>query len=175
MTLPNNFNNLVYAIETHLVSGSGLYPNIIPTGSYSLNWYYENRDASGLSQDSLAKDQLRVKINSFSDANAWLQPNTKMLYDVEIAVDIATHLDSKILKNRRSDIETGLANKSLGIQRTLTDPFTMLTGSSGNETGLVSGRLQFIRYQNPKFDYVNSVATATCLFSGKVALSRSNV
>lgn len=174
MTLPINFYPLINAIELTILSGSGVNSTYtIPTGSYSMDWWYENRAQEGLAQDTLTRPQIRVKINSFKDSNAWLKPNTKTMYDVNIGVEVAYHLDSKILRNKRTEIETKVANDSVIVQNALAYPQNLLTSSLG-PTGLVSGRLTFDGYINPKFDYSNSVATAQINFTGKVALSNSN-
>lgn len=172
--LPNSFTPLINAVENHLISGSGVYPYTVSSSYYSLNWFYENRSQEGLSQDTLTKPQLKVKINSFQDANAWFKPNTKTMYDVEIGIDMAYHLDSKVLKNKRSQLETLVPNDAILIQRCLCNPSTMLTSSLG-PTGLCSGRLKFDRYTNVKYDYQNSVATAQVIFTGKVVLTNSYV
>lgn len=171
--LSNNFTPLITAIEETIVSGSGTSPYVITTGSYSLEGYYEDRTSQGLAQDVLYKPQLRIKIESFDDAKAWLQPNTKTMYDVDLSVNIAYHLDSKVWKTQRTYLETQLVNEAMKIQKALSYPQNLVSTSAGSLTGLASGRLKFEGYRNPKYDYTNGVATATVLFSCKCALSNS--
>lgn len=170
--MPNNFTPMILAIEDAFVSGSGTSPWVLTANSMSLGWFYENRTQEGLAQDTLVKPQIKIKINSFEDANAWLQPNMHTMYNVEIGIDMAYHLDSKLLRAKRREIETRVANDAIKIQRTMNYQQNLLSGSGGY-TGLVSGMLKFDRYTNPKFDYTNSVATATCIFTGKIVLSAS--
>jgi hypothetical protein len=172
-TLPNTFNPLITRIEEMFLSGSGTSPYTISTVSYSLDNYYEDKTQEGLAQATLYRPEIKVKILSFDNANAWLQPNTKTMYDIDIGIDIAVHLDSRLLKTQRSTIETQVSNEALKIQKALTYPQNLVSTSAGDLTGLSSGRLQFEGFRNPKFDYKNSVATATVLFSGKIALSNS--
>lgn len=170
MTNPTTFKPLIDTIEYALLSGSSaIYP--ISSSYYGSSYFYEARTQEGLSQDTLVKPQIRAAIRSFEDAKAWLQPNTQTMYDVEIGVELAYHLDSKVLKSKRTEIETKVASDAVAIQKTLTYPGNLLTSSlDGSNTGLVSGRLQFVRYTNPKADYINSVYTALVLFNGKVCL-----
>lgn len=169
-TLPTSFSPMINAIETALLSGSLIYP--IPTTvstTGSLDTYYENRAQEGLSQDTLTRPKLRVKITDFKDSNAWFKPNQKVMFDTNVAIELAWHLDSKILRSKRSEIETNLPNAAVRIQNSLCYPNNLISSSMG-WTGLASGRLNFERYTNVKYDYTNSVATAQILFSGKVAM-----
>lgn len=169
-TLPTSFSPLINSIETALLSGSLIYPitsSVSTTGS--LNNFYENRSQEGLAQDTLVRPQLRIKINNFKDANAWFKPNKKVMFDTNIGIDLAWHLDSKLLRTKRSEIETMVPNAAVKIQNSLCYPNNLLSSSLG-WTGLASGRLNFEGYTNVKYDYVNSVATAQILFSGKVAM-----
>ncbi len=175
MTIPNNFSPMILAIEEVLLSGSGVYPYTIPTGSYSNDWYYEDRAVEGLSLDTLTKPGIRVKIEEVKDSQAWLKPNTKTMYDVQINIQLAYHLNSQFLKNKRSEVETSVVNNSIILQRALTFPNNLLTNSLSQSTGLASGRLNFERYGNVRYDYQNSLATAEVSFTAKVVLSNSFV
>lgn len=171
MTLPTNFYPLMDAIETAFVSGSGLVPYTIATGSFSLNNYYPGRSTLDLAQDTLTRPQASVQLLSFKDANAWLKPNDKTMYDVEIAVRLAYHLDSRVLKDKRFIIEHNIANNAVYIAKCLQQLNNLTASFNYGYTGLCSGRLTFDRYTNIAMDYLNSIATADVLFTGKVILN----
>lgn len=170
MSNPINLFPLRTAIEEILVSGSGTPPYVIPTGSFSLETYYEGRLNEQLSFDALIKPNLNITFTNVEDAVAWFQPNTQRLWNVELKIDMAYHADSRFLKSKRSYIETDVYNKGILIANALKYPNNLLTTISGSTTGLVSGRFEGGKISSVKNDYENSVALATITFTGKVCL-----
>lgn len=171
MTLPIDLFPLRQAMEEMLLSGSGISPYVVPTGSFSLDTYYENRLAEQLSFDSLTKPNINITFTNIQTIPAWFQPNAATMYSIEAKLDLAYHLDSRFLRTKRSYVETDVYNKSIVIGKAFRFPNNLLTTISGSATGLISGRFDDYKISSIRNDYENSVALASIIFSGKVVLS----
>lgn len=171
MSFPTNFNNLTLRIEEMLISGSGVSPYTITTGSFSAKYWYEGRLDSQLASDALTGPIIKVKIEEFKPSEpSWVKPNAKEMFDVTVAIDIGVRMDSKVLPEKRREIETSMDNYGLEINKVLSHPQNLLETNSGLPTGLVSGRLKFTRCTNIKHSYESSIGTATMFFDGKVVI-----
>ena len=170
MPNPSNFNNAIKAIEEVLISGKGTSPYVIPANTFDISWAYETRTEEGLSHDTLIQPQIRCKVSEITDHNAWLKTNTQIIYKVTFEIEVAYKLEASILQELRKEIETTVANSAPLIQKALTHPTNLTTTLANEETGIVSGRLKFLSFNNVRYQYTTGVALATFRFEGLICL-----
>lgn len=168
---PSNFNNAIKAIEEVLVEGKGISPYVIPANTFDISWAYETRTEEGLSHDTLIQPQIRCKVSEIVDHNAWFRPANIIMYKVTFEIEIAYKLDSAILQDVKRQIETTVANAAPLVQKALTNPNTMLTTNDSEPTGIVSGRLKFLTFNNIRYQYTTGVALASFRFEGFIVLT----
>lgn len=167
-----SFLPLVNRIEELILSGAG-NSRTIPTGSFGLDYYYANKSPDLLATDALERPQLRVGIESFREARQSVNEyHDFVIYDVEITIDAAYHLDASELRNNRTTVETRAANDSHMLRKAICMPGNLDQTAAGTPTGAVSGRIEFVSYRITRIDYTKGLLQARTSFMGPVVLTR---
>lgn len=173
--LPIGYSPLMSAVNAIILDGSGsISDKTIPAGTFSTDYWFEDRTYDGLSQDTLTKPSIRVKLDSFDSKDGPMQPTSVRKKNVNITVQLAWHLDSGILKQKRFEIEWIIPTTANKLENALSTPGALRYDPSGSNTGLSSGMLQLEKYTNVKYNYSLQVATADIVFSGIMFVSNSN-
>lgn len=171
----SSFQPLITRIGEIMISGSGTSPYTIPTGSFSLEWWYSGLDdIKRLTPKALTTPQAKFEVVRMVDSEAWSKPSNQIMYRVEVEVGLAYYTDAKILKSARHDLETRIGRDVHRINKALSHPGNLLTTNGGTETGLAGGLLRQMD-EDPEFEWQpdNSIVAGTLNFTGWLVLSSS--
>lgn len=169
MPLPSSLEPMRRCIEELLTEGEGGTGRTIPAGEFTLEGYFDGRADEGLSRDVLHRKQAMVALGALEP----VYPNdvgNLFQYRVEVFVSLAYSLPPDLDANQRRTVESLMLTDVHTVRKALSNPTALATTKDGGETGLASGRLEFLGSQSPDLDYQDGLGTIELRFFGDIFL-----
>lgn len=157
-----------------LISGSGTSPYTIPANTFSLEWWWDEREQETMTPHAITKPQINVQLSRMTDTRAWPKPSNQAMYSLEFELNMLYFTDSKLLRNVRGNLSKQIGNDIHLISKALQHPNNLRLTDAGAETGLAGGLLQMS--DEPvafEFDPDSSTVTGQLVFTGWLVLSSS--
>ena len=169
-----NTDALYTRVGEIILSGSGTSPYTITAGSFTMDWWYQDREPPTLATHLLTKPQVRLELIRMTDAKAWPRPSNQTMYNIEFNVNLAYYTEAKLLRTAQAELAKTIGNDIHIISKALQHPNNLRATDAGALTGLGGGLLEMQDEDvNFEFDSEASVVVGELNFTGFLVLSSS--